>query len=69
MNLYTAESAAAKLPPPPLVGGCKLCWHVHDPMGDDVWQMMPRKTFAQLPEYWRCSQCGNKKKDFLVLDD
>ena len=49
---------------------CGICWTVYDPSaGDEVWQISPGTSFADLPPHWTCPNCSAEKTSFLVLDD
>ncbi len=47
---------------------CKVCWYVYAPArGDDDWQIPPGTPFSQLPDHWRCPQCGGAREQFMVI--
>jgi len=49
---------------------CKICWHVYDPAaGDEVWQIPPGTSFADLPAHWTCPNCSGAKEQFMVVSD
>lgn len=49
---------------------CKICWYVYDPLkGDEVWQVQPGTSFAQLPHFWRCPECDGDRDQFMVIEE
>lgn len=49
---------------------CGVCWRVYDPAeGDEINQIPPGTSFADLPENWVCPGCEAARQRFLVLDD
>ena len=48
---------------------CAICAHIYDPAeGDPDSGVAPGTAFADLPEDWRCPDCGAAKADFDPLD-
>jgi rubredoxin len=48
---------------------CAACWHIYDPAEGDPASGIPAGTsFLDLPDDWRCPDCGASKADFDPLD-
>jgi rubredoxin len=48
---------------------CRICWHVYDPAdGDELGQVPPGTSFAELPGDWRCPNCDAARDLFLARD-
>ncbi len=49
---------------------CEVCDYVYDPeQGDPDQGIQPGTSFADLPDDWRCPDCGVGKEDFRPLDE
>ncbi|MFO0621409.1 MAG: rubredoxin [Polyangia bacterium] len=47
---------------------CKKCSYIYDPaVGDPDGGIPPGTPFEQIPDSWRCPECGATKKDFVVI--
>jgi rubredoxin len=47
---------------------CSICGYIYDPKeGDPDSGIAPGTPFSDLPESWRCPQCGASKDDFEEL--
>ncbi|XGV94772.1 MAG: rubredoxin [Leptolyngbya sp. BL-A-14] len=47
---------------------CAICSHVYDPAeGDPASGIAPGTTFEDLPEDWKCPDCGAKKSHFKPM--
>ena len=48
---------------------CGICGQIYDPeLGDPDTGIAPGTPFADLPDDWRCPDCGASKTDFDPLD-
>lgn len=48
---------------------CGICGHIYDPQMGDPEAGVPAGTpFPDLPDDWRCPDCGASKTDFDPLD-
>jgi len=49
---------------------CTACGYIYDPaVGDPEGGIEPGTGFADLPDDWRCPQCGAPKEYFDPLTD
>ena len=49
---------------------CICCGYIYDPeIGDIESGIAPGKSFADLPEYWVCPECGVGKDEFELLEE
>lgn len=49
---------------------CEVCDYVYDPeQGDPDQGIEPGTPFADLPEDWRCPDCGVGKEDFRRVEE
>lgn len=47
---------------------CSICGHIYDPIeGDPASGIAPGTAFEDLPENWKCPDCGAKKSQFKPL--
>ena len=47
---------------------CRFCGHLYDPaIGDPVNDIPPGTAFTDLPDDWRCPECGAPKSDFVPM--
>lgn len=48
---------------------CDVCEHIYDEaLGDADSDISPGTLWADVPEDWRCPDCGVSKDDFVLLD-
>lgn len=48
---------------------CTICEHIYDEReGDPDGGIAPGTRFEDLPDDWRCPECGTAKSDFELLD-
>jgi len=49
---------------------CDVCGHVYDEAeGDPVSGISPGTRWQDVPEDWRCPECGASKGRFMLLDE
>lgn len=49
---------------------CEVCDYVYDPeQGDPDQGIEPGTPFEDLPDDWRCPDCGVGKEDFRPVED
>ncbi len=49
---------------------CEVCEHIYDEaLGDTDSDIAPGTVWADVPEDWRCPDCGVGKDDFILLVD
>ncbi len=49
---------------------CKVCWYVYDPAeGCPEWQIEPGTSFADLPDYFTCPDCGHPLSSFIPAEE
>lgn len=47
---------------------CDICGHVYDEAeGDPDSGLVPGTRWADVPEEWRCPECGTEKSDFELI--
>ncbi|WP_336276183.1 rubredoxin [Pseudomonas promysalinigenes] len=45
---------------------CETCWYVYDPIrGDPEHGIEPGTAFEDIPQRWRCPDCGLGKEAFV----
>ncbi|MFK3719397.1 rubredoxin [Pseudomonas fulva] len=45
---------------------CEKCWYVYDPsQGDPEHGIKPGTVFEDIPQQWRCPDCGLSKEAFV----
>ena len=48
---------------------CDVCGHVYDEaLGDPDSEIAPGVLWADIPDDWRCPECGVEKDDFQLLE-
>ena len=48
---------------------CDVCDHIYDEEeGDEESGILPGTRWEDVPEDWRCPECGVGKDDFVLLD-
>ncbi len=49
---------------------CLPCWYIYDPIiGDADSGILPGTEFSDIPDNWRCPECGVSKWDFAPFDE
>jgi rubredoxin len=49
---------------------CDVCGHVYDEAeGDPDSDIIPGTLWADIPDDWRCPECGVEKDDFQLLEE
>ncbi len=49
---------------------CNVCGYIYDPaLGDPDNGINPPMDFENLPDDWRCPECGVGKEQFTVLEE
>ena len=49
---------------------CKVCWYIYDPAeGCPEWQIEPGTSFADLPDYFTCPDCGHPLSSFIPAEE
>ena len=49
---------------------CEKCWYVYDPaQGDPEHGIKPGTVFEDIPQQWRCPDCGLSKEAFVLRSD
>jgi rubredoxin len=48
---------------------CTICGHIYDEReGDPDSGVAPGTRFEDIPDDWRCPECGTVKSDFELMD-
>lgn len=48
---------------------CEVCGHVYDEAeGDPDTGVAPGTIWADIPEAWKCPECGAEKSDFELME-
>lgn len=48
---------------------CKVCGYIYDPeKGDPSQEIKPGTPFEELPDSWKCPECGVNKEQFEKID-
>ncbi|MFG0409032.1 rubredoxin [Pseudomonas sp. FYR_11] len=48
---------------------CETCWYVYDPVrGDPEHGVEAGTAFEDVPQQWRCPDCGLGKEAFVLQD-
>lgn len=48
---------------------CEKCWYVYDPaQGDPEHGIKPGTVFEDIPQQWRCPDCGLSKEAFVLQE-
>lgn len=48
---------------------CEICGYIYDEaLGDLESGLAPGTLWADIPEDWRCPECGVDKSDFVLLE-
>ena len=49
---------------------CKFCGWIYDPAAGDLeGGVAPGTAFEDVPEDWRCPQCGVRKAEYELAED
>lgn len=68
--LSDGEEAAVADPNPKQKWICEVCDYIYDPeKGDPDQGIEPGTPFEDLPDDWRCPDCGVGKEDFQPVMD
>lgn len=48
---------------------CLQCgWIYHEALGDPLSDLAPGTRWADVPDDWRCPDCGSGKEDFEMVE-
>ncbi len=48
---------------------CSVCGHIYDEaVGDPDSGLAPGTIWSDIPDDWRCPECGVEKSDFELMD-
>ncbi len=48
---------------------CEICGYIYDEaLGDQDAGIAPGTRWADIPDDWRCPECGADKSDFVLIE-